>query len=460
MAVSTTSFTTGPSTLPDTGVLSYNGCVFSPLFETKVSGDPVKDNAQRTVKYMDYTITVDGYVTLPAGASSISPTMVNLVKLLTAQGGHLVYKGRGLDLIVNPQVDGGFGDATRDVAWGPVPELIEFQPLGGGKSAKIQWKVKVRVTYYPNTTTIRTDLRGRITSGSLLQFNYETVVGYGDDGFSRLSITGSMEIPLTRIPTQATRTLRYTVDSYRVLIERQIMEGIDLDRFRVVQREFRVSRDKRSMEWEFTAEERPYMDIPPDCTVARGTYSVRPSKVGPGLCNWLCTLRATYTVRADRPRRVAWFAFLALLRLRMSQSKLAETPNLQDGNQNPTLRAARAGLDYAFSPTIPNATRFWSETMRSQNRIVSESRKAWLIDFSFDEGLYLDSKTITFSATWKLVTTFSHILLASGLWKKLPESDPKGNIWAISMRDVSGSQSWLPNRLDPRLDVIVDFGGP
>ena len=101
----------------------------------------------------------------------------------------------------------------------------------------------------------------------------------------------------------------------------------------------------------------------------------------------------------------------------------------------------------------------WRRTLKEQPKPVTEA-KAWIIDFSFDEGLYLDSKTISFSATWRLTTTFSHILLASGLWKKLKESVFGVNIWAASMRDVSGVQSWLPNTLDPKLDVIVDFGGP
>ena len=63
------------------------------------------------------------------------------------------------------------------------------------------------------------------------------------------------------------------------------------------------------------------MDLPPDCPIARGTYSVRPAKVGMGLVTWLCTLRATYTVAMPSPyrspemgrRKNAWLAFLALL---------------------------------------------------------------------------------------------------------------------------------------------------
>jgi len=442
--VPTINFTTGPSTLPDIGVFSYNGCVFSPLFETKVSGTAVKDNANRTVKYMEYDIAVDGYVTLSAGSNSISDTMATLRKLLSAQGGTFTYQGRGFDLVVGPQ------STVGDVAWGPVPEILEFQPLGAGKSAKVVWKVKVRVVEVNQQS---------LHEGSLLQFNYETVVTYDEDGYSSLSVKGTMEIPLKRFPLQTSRDISHTVDNFRWKLDTKIFIGIDLSRFRVVRRNYQVSRDKRTMEFDVAVEEKPYMDLPPDCTISRGSYSVRPAKAGMGLCNWLCTLRATYIVRADRPRRVAWFAFLALLRLRMSQARFGVIPQAIGGDHNQsrlqTASSIGRGAILGLSPLT-----YWASILNNQSRSIAETNRALLMDFSIDEGIYLDSKTTTFSATWRIVTLFSHILLASGLWKKVPEEDENGqNLWAISMRNVSGSQSWLPNPVDQALDIIVDFAG-
>ncbi len=290
----------------------------------------------------------------------------------------------------------------------------------------------------------------------LLQFNYETSVTYGDDGFSTLEVKGTLEIPLTRTPNQRIRTLTETADNARVVIEARVMADIDLSRFRVVRRNFNLVRDKRTLDWDFSIEEKPYMDLPYDCTVARGSYSVRPAHAGMGLCLWLCTLRATYTVRADRPRRIAWLSFLALLRERMASSTLGNVPDLAAGNQAPR----RGPLEVAFKIATPlGAIELFNQLFKRQEKKVKSAQKAWLIDFSFDEGLYLDSKTSSFSATWRMVTTFSHVLLASGLWTKLPEKDDQNNnLWATSMRDVQGVQSWLTNRVDPKLDVIVDFG--
>ena len=323
MPVDTINFTTGPATLPDVGTLFYNGCTFSPLFYTSVYGNAIKDNANRTVKYMEYTITADGYVTLPDGVVDISTTMKILRNLLEAQGGALAYKGRGCDIVVNGP------DNVKDVAWGPIPKMLEFQPLGGGRSAKIRWQIEVRIPEIRNQN-IRV---AGLANVSLLQFNYDTSVIYNEDGYSTLSVKGTAEIPLTRTPNQTTRTLTTTVDDIRSILDSRIFVGIDLRRFRVTQRNYSVSTDKRILQWNVQAEEYPYMGLPPDCTIARGTYSFRPVTVGVGLAQWFCTLRATYTVRKGAPRRTAWWAFLALLRERMRFSVLGigSIP----GDQNP-----------------------------------------------------------------------------------------------------------------------------
>lgn len=433
-------FTTGPSVLPDVGTLSYNSCIFSSLFQSEVHGVQVQDRSARTTKLMDYEIVVDGVATLPDNASTIEDTTALMRKLLTAQGGALVYKGRGTNITVNVP-----GSPIEDVAWGPVPELLDFQSLGGSRSALVKWKVKTRI---PEVAPFGGVL------GPVLQFCEEVGVTYNEDGYSTLTIQGILEIPLTRA-TQSTRTFDTTVDQFRSTYLDIIAQGIDLTRFRVTRRDFQVSEDRRTMNWSFATEELPPQGLPADVTIARGSFNFRPSKAGVGLVNWLCTLRVTYTVRKDRPRRLAWLAFLALLRVRMRASLDGFTPT-PAGPQNP---GAGDLLTAAQASTVGiglSGIMLWRAITRQQNvQVALNRRRAWLIDFSGDEGLYLDSKTMTFSATWKLVTTFDRILVASGLWRYVPTDG--GNTWATSVRNISGANSWLTNRVNP--DVIVDFGG-
>ena len=442
MAASSYNFTTGPATLPDVGKLSYNGCVFSPLFNSKLSSKAVLDNAQRTVKYTEYTLTVDGYVTAPTGQNNISATTANLYALLMVQGGALIYQGRGQDLKVNVSVKPTL--SSQDVAWGPVPQVLEFQSLGGGAfvggvaqgapTAKIQWACVFRIPTAP------------ITSGSpvLLQFNYETSVSYAEDGYSSIAEKGTMEIPITRF-SQDSRTVQETVDNYRNQIHERLMQHIDFNRFRIVERAFNISRDKRTMEWEYKIEEKPYMDLPIDCTLAHGTFSCRPISAGPGLASWWCTLRASYVVAKDRPRRVAWLAFLTLLRYRMFASHTVEMVQTRQGRAWDFLMDGTGRIKINPLQTI------------TYNKIHTV-----LWDFSFEEGVYLDSKTTSFVATFKLIVPFEDLMKASGIWTKLRETvdgKPGGkSLWGASIK-APYTASWLPNQVDPEFDAIVDFGG-
>lgn len=456
MSITPFEYTTGTSTIRDVGTLSYNGCVFSPLFTSKISGKAIKDEAKRTTKLMEYKLFVSGYVTAPTNGENITLSIENMRILLSECGGELTYSGRGFNFL----------PTDIDLALGPVPEIIEFQPLGGGNSAKVEWEVTFRTfegqkgNHFPRGT-------GAAAGQPLLQFNYETTLTYNEDYYSSISIKGTMEIPLYRVANN--RVMNTSVDDVRDELDARIFDGIDLRKFYVIHRVFNISRDKRTMTFDVLIDEKPYMDMPENCVVARGSYNVRPAKSGPGLVMWLCTLRATYTIPPSRPRRLAWENFLLLLRLRMSYSLLA--PNIQNNNQN--------GQN-PNNPQIPNnnggniiggiaenivgfgvfaLARAGARNLQQRFANQPDAPGSWLIDFSFDEGLYKDSKTVTFSATWRMVTTLSHILLSSGIWSKLPERNQQGeNLWAISMRNISGSSTWIKNQLNPTQDIIIDFG--
>lgn len=432
-------FTTGPATLPDVGELSYNGCIFSPLFQTNVSCVFIKDEAGRTTKEIEYTIEVDGYVTLPDGAAIIEGVMATLERLLSAQAGLLRYTGRGIRIVVN----GVGGD--QDVAWGPHPEILDIVPLGSGRSAHIKWTVKTRIPPRVSTTSA-------FRLGPVLQFSYGTTVSYDEEGYSELNLSGIVEIPLTRSAV-ADRQIVRTADDFRRLFPGQLLQTIDLTRFQITSREFKVSKDKRTLTFNVSAKELSWMAMPPDVTIARGQFTFKPAKAGVGLCNWLCSLTCTYSVAKGRPRRIAWLAFLALLRIRMQQGNLHGSIPPPAGNQNPGVLAVTIGL--AAPPiAIGSAISAWRQN--TQTTPTDRTRRVWLLDFNGTEGLYIDARTVTFSATWRLVTTFSTILVASGLWKKVPAQTE--NAWATSVRSISGDTSWLANRTDPNADVIVDFG--
>jgi hypothetical protein len=470
-------FTTGSTLLPDIGQLSYNGCTFSPLFTSSISGIAVKDQANWTVKYMEYTLMVDGYVTVGpitnsvdgVNTSTIEYTMQTIRNLLNQQGGVLTYTVRGFGPVIVNQP----GGRLQDVAWGPEPKTLDFQPLGQARSAKVKWTVTFRIPEVPG-------VGGRL--GPILQFNEETSVKYDADGFSTLSIKGTLEIPMTRA-TVNTRTMTQTVDNFRSTFLNSIVSvgggGIDLTRFRVTEREFNVSRDKRTMEWSFTAEELPYMGMPPGMTNARGSFTVKPARSGPGLTLWLCNLRCTYTVAKGNSRRLAWEAFLAMFQTRYANSAQGIIPTSNPQTQNPNAPSAPGpwnfvttalwdGFNVATSVLNPlpgstvaavgratlNLYRLVNQTTQQK---AQNTDKPIVKDFSMDEGMYLDSRTVTFSITWQIVSSWARIIQASGMWRKSAlEGDPR--LWATSVQQISGSSSWLGNQLNPNAQAIVDFG--
>jgi hypothetical protein len=470
---------TGFSLLPDVGTLSYNGVRWNSLYKSTVTGTPVADEAKRTTKLMDYSLEVQGTVTLAGNNLTTDNTWKNLRKQLTVHGAPLLYSGNGFGSL-NVNVPGG---AVQDVVWGPVPELLGFKPLGAGLGAEVHWRVTVRIPEMTppggSTSTLSTVPGaglvaalgpGANNSGPVLQYNYECGLTFDEDGYAGLRIRGTLEVPLSRLPNQA-RQVQRTVDDYR---QRWLNIQVDLNNYKVTRRTFNYSRDKRTCEWEFAAEELAPMGLPPGATKARGRMSVRGHPIaksagGLGVFSgiaWTVSLTATYTVHKKFPRRTAAWAFYALLWYRMHASDGFPVPSTDNADNAPQQPARKVPFfPTVFLPgaplllTVAGLVELYQKAFNQvKNQPAAKKRAVLLTDFGFDEGLYEDSKTMTFNASWVLLTPFANILEATGVWRWLPNS-VGGPLWAASIQDVSGWRSQLAGRLDPRADVIVDFGG-
>ena len=467
--------TTGLAPLPDIGILAYNGVTFSSLQKTEVQLNHVLDNAGRTVKYLEMILTVSGYVTLEQGQQSIDATMRTLYQKLSQQGAQLTYSFKGLGQVFivnspgrNSQTPGGLPNVGLfdDVAWGPVTKVIDFQPLGGQinqgvlgnssftKGALVRWSVTTRIA--PNAATT--------ADTHVVQFNEEMSILFNEDGYASLSIKGTLEIALRR-DTVDGRGLTQTVDDFRQAFMNKVGNSIDLTRFRVTKRQFDISRDKRTMEWQFLAEEHAPQALPIGMTQARGTMTVRPQNEI-SMAPWICAIKCTYVVRGDKDRRLAWAEFLALLKFRMEESsqdpriprpKVAERP---DPPRPPNAFDIATSVGFAllaYNRELENYNRRMAEI---NQQIIDAKTLAVPLYFAFEEGLYLDSKTVTFEAAWRLCVPHDWVMIASGLWRydyMVGGRDAK-KAWALSMRDVSNWSSWLSERINPAADIIIDLG--
>lgn len=509
MPVPTVSSSFGPATLPDVGKLSYNGVTWSALYKSEVQGAIVEDNARRTTKLVEWTLTADGVVTLPAGALTTDAEFAALRRQLSVHGQILAYQGNGFGGL---NVNGP--NQVQDVAFGPVPTVISFLPQGAGRSALVKWQVVVRIPELMQSvlnskppqpfqspgfaalglTLGPTQGPPAVASGPVLQFNYECSVTFNADGYSGLSIRGTLEIPLNR-DNPNSRDVSTTVDDYR---QRWLDINIDLTKFRIVSRNFGYSRDRRTLEFDFQAEELPPMGLPVGCTEARGRMSVRQFRGGSGRkipvlvgVIWAVTLSCTYTVAANFPRETAYYAFIALWWFRMHCSSKVMPLDLSTPANKPQQAPASGvasgvfnflGAPFAFVNPWTQAVApaagagvdaLYNSMFTTANQKVppADKHRAIPIDFGFDEGLYLDSKTISFEASWVLLVRFQDLILASGVWRWLgPDSGAPPNVlnnpgtltggaaWASSMQSIMGWSSWLTNRLNPDADIVVDMG--
>lgn len=431
--------------LPNVGTIVYNGVEFDPLHTSQVSCKPVYDTAGRTVKWVEYTITVDATITLTGSAKTTDALFAKLRSLLSAPGGVFDYSGNGLG---NPFIVNAPGSPIRDVQWGPKPQVLEFVPLGASRSAKVRWTV----------TTCIPELRP-VAIKPVLEFCFSIHLGYDENRYSQIGISGTLEIPLTR-NTVGDRNTSVTVDQFREEYIGRITAGFDLTRFKPEPFTFDVSEDKRVLRFDLRYKEHGPMCNPEGVITARGTFKCRNnSKTGGsgGLVNWLCTLHCTYVVPKNKPQRLAWAAFLGLLLDRMRYSTYGELPppdsapngffnNLNAYQNSQGMSATGSGFAmYYLNGPPPRPV---------------EQRRPFLLSFDFDEGLYEDSPTVSFSATWRLITSFRSILVATG-WRQFqnkPTSICNPARWAKSVASVCGPNSWLTNDMNPAAQVIVDFG--
>lgn len=441
----------GSTLLPDVGTVSYNGVVFSCLFHTSVTSEEIQDDAERTVKYSKKTLTVEGVVVLDDNETSILESLALLRVRLSKDGGKLVYRGRGYDLVVN-----GAG-SVKDVAWGPKPTVLEFTPLGAARSALIKWTV---------TTCV---YEGKIVNPfPIVQFAFEYGFTYDEDGYtSGLYYRGILEVPMTRINVN-NPTISQSADQYRGRFLGWLISEEMLTRFRVVRRNISLSKDKRILEWDLVLEELPPMGLPPGATKASGTFTIRQGGIrgggsGPALAQWNCNLRCTYTIRKDWPRRAAYYAFMSVLMYRMAQSVFGGVGGAPAG-------VGFGGPDFAgfeFDQFVqrvrdfPDVVNRISSQAWFQSRAIQEARRdarigTLLIGWEINEGMYLDSKQVTFSATWYLATSLVRLMRATGLWRTA--NFEGGQFWAQSMKDILRWKSWDVNNFDTNSDAIIDMG--
>lgn len=375
--------------LPAIGTLSYNSYTFTSVTKSHVNAKPVYDEAGRAVVYIIYSITVTAHIALPGGGDTAT-YIGDLRRRLLEPGCDLHYEGKGFsDLTINV-------GAAKDVAWGPKPTRAEFRPLGGNQAWMVIWSVDVAIPECTNA----------VYQYGILAFNYEANYHIDSDGYTQVAWNGYLEIPMTRAAAGA-RFLLDNVDNYRHLCSPGLPQG-----FRRLTQDFRMSGDKRRLDFTVVDEEMPVDGLPWFATNATGSHSI--NSEDQGFETWNGTIQAAFTIPKNYPKSLAWDVFFVFIQDRLNW--LAQQ------------------IDPTGAKNFP-----------------------MLMSLKFREGLFLEGRQSSFEVGYWFPATLFQILYASGLWRQVPNAN--WNLWATSIAPALGVRGYQQLRNLASDDAIVDLCG-
>lgn len=334
--------------------LIYNGFQFSERSKMTVSERMQYDSADRTVKYnvlMLRVETIVAFTTSGGSQGSLANQMTALRAKLSKAGEFLRFEHPGFG---NPIIING-GSDRNDVAFGPKPRLIEWNPIGNEWAAEVVWEVEFSLPACPN---------GR--HSDLASLNYTVDYTIDNEGFTTRTTSGTMEIAMTR----RDRSIPDTADYYREILS--IYKPTNFERTH----NFSLSEDKRTLSFSIVDNEiksgNPY---PPGITFIDATHDVDWNYRQRGkLSN---TINATIVVARDKPALYAWEIFRLIVMKRQEFAYLnGDTMFIESLRVVESLFSHRHtfALSYRINATLP---KFFTSTGVFQGVPVEWNWDSW-----------------------------------------------------------------------------------
>lgn len=176
---------------PALGTLSYrsadgNSVTFPGDVKTEITSKHIKTGDGRGIKYVEHTLTVDGWLyaaDLVTSAGTVDAAFEFAKTVLSQSGGQLtiVNKGFGNHYINR---DSSY---DRDVKFGPHPEMLQWEVIGN-VTCKFVWQVTFTLPWRWNAAT----------SPGILDLVWKVHYEYDAEGFCDRVISGEMEIAGSR----------------------------------------------------------------------------------------------------------------------------------------------------------------------------------------------------------------------------------------------------------------------
>jgi hypothetical protein len=219
-------------TLVDNSTVAYNGVYLNQYpIRTEVSPRVVYDDANRLVKWVEYTIKVRGMLYLApkedGSPQTTDDTIESLRTKLQTPGKDLRFLQKGLgEISINFP-----GTTMKDVNFGPKATFKRFVVFGNGQAVDFEWEC---VTAIPECS-------GSAFEKALSMACYKVTHEFDDQGLVTVTTAGAIEVALTFGPTA---TLPDNIDNYWDITYFPVQAG-----FRRLSRRKEISMDRRRIDY-------------------------------------------------------------------------------------------------------------------------------------------------------------------------------------------------------------------
>lgn len=302
-------------------LVTYNGFTFPDRSNILIDEEFIYDQADWTVTATKFTLRVTTVITnmeeytgptfnpsldpdvqWQTNASFAAPTMHRARQALSKVGADLTIRhdGFGPHLDIN-QSSGG----VRDISWGPKPRILRWSPIGHTHAVEIVWECEFTIPVCSGNGVVP-------KFAGLAAHNYSIAFAYDRKGYTTRTITGRVEIALTR--QFGGRNLTDSVDRYRALIDHQKPDNF----VRTVS--WSISDDKRVANYVITDTEIASPNAWPQGVVdIQAKHRVNWSK-GVNLARVSQTITATIELAPTENKSRAWLIFRGIFQKRIAYS--------------------------------------------------------------------------------------------------------------------------------------------
>lgn len=303
--------------------VSYNGVSIDNIVSSSINASPVYNEQGTAVKYVMYTVQVEAivhpesFVETASGRTATNDALEVIRQRLLEPRKPFNYdnKGFGDDFIITS----GETNSLIDVAYGPKPLNLTFEPIANNKAARVNWTVEVKVPKFCTGT-----------SNNHLEFWSTSSVKINKHGYQTLTRKGRVEFvgasTNNNLGLRASEQFGPFIDS---LTSPTSMEGYHLEH------DFNFSPDDRVLDFSLTYTEIESPNVYPLGVVnITAKHSVKSELMstniyaGAAFRSWGNTMTCTISLRPNVPQLRAWEIFSAITSARLNQNVSIEVQNI------------------------------------------------------------------------------------------------------------------------------------